>query len=281
MATSSAGASSVRIQKANPLQSYFALAIILLCFVAGYIVWLFIMGAPGNFENGDPNGHPVKEGLGSYLGLVYKGGILVGTAIALVLMTITFTIERIISLSKASGTGSMDVFVKRVQIDLESGNIDKAIQECDKQRGSVGNVVKSALVKYKEMMGETGKDKEARSLAIQKALEEAVALEIPVLQRNMVILSTIVSVATLVGLIGTVLGMIKSFAALATSGAPDAVALANGISEALINTALGISTSTIATVSYNAFSSKIEGMTYRMDEAGFSIIQTFQEKVGA
>jgi biopolymer transport protein ExbB len=87
-----------------------------------------------------------------------------------------------------------------------------------------------------------------------------------------------VSVATLLGLIGTVLGMIKAFSALATSGAPDAVALANGISEALINTALGISTSTIATVMYNYFTSQIDEMTYRIDEAGFSIVQTFNEK---
>jgi biopolymer transport protein ExbB len=95
------------------------------------------------------------------------------------------------------------------------------------------------------------------------------------LEKNLVIISTIASISTLVGLIGTVLGMIKAFAALATAGSPDAVALANGISEALINTALGIIGSTLAIIAYNYFTSKIDALTYSIDEAGFSIIQTF------
>jgi biopolymer transport protein ExbB len=72
--------------------------------------------------------------------------------------------------------------------------------------------------------------------------------------------------------------MIKAFAALATAGSPDAVALANGISEALINTALGISTSAIAIIMYNYFTTKIDGLTYSIDEIGFSLAQTFASK---
>jgi biopolymer transport protein ExbB len=72
--------------------------------------------------------------------------------------------------------------------------------------------------------------------------------------------------------------MVKAFAALATAGAPDAVALANGISEALINTALGIGTSTIAIIMYNYFTNKIDAITYGMDEAGYSIVQNFAAK---
>ena len=79
----------------------------------------------------------------------------------------------------------------------------------------------------------------------------------------------------LIGLIGTVLGMIRAFGALAQSGAPDALALATGISEALINTAFGISGSTIAIIMYNYFQSKIDGFTFRIDEAGFSLTQNF------
>jgi len=100
-------------------------------------------------------------------------------------------------------------------------------------------------------------------------------LEMPMMQKNLVIIATIASIATLLGLLGTVLGMIKSFAALATAGAPDSVALANGISEALINTALGIGTSAVAIILYNFFTSKIDALTYGIDEAGFSIVQNF------
>ena len=98
------------------------------------------------------------------------------------------------------------------------------------------------------------------------------------LEKNLVILATISSVATLLGLLGTVFGMIKAFSAIATAGAPDAVQLSNGISEALINTALGIGSSAFAIIFYNYFTTKIDGMSYGIDEAGFSISQTFAAK---
>lgn len=88
-------------------------------------------------------------------------------------------------------------------------------------------------------------------------------------------MSTCASISTLVGLLGTVLGMIKAFAALAQAGAPDAIGLANGISEALINTGLGIFAAALGIVSYNVFTNLIDTLTYGMDEAGFSIVQTY------
>ncbi len=80
------------------------------------------------------------------------------------------------------------------------------------------------------------------------------------------------------GLLGTVLGMIRAFAAMANAGAPDATALSTGISEALINTALGIGTSAVAIIMYNYFTSSIDDLSYGIDEAGFSITQTFAAK---
>jgi biopolymer transport protein ExbB len=80
------------------------------------------------------------------------------------------------------------------------------------------------------------------------------------------------------GLLGTVIGMIKAFSALANAGAPDSVQLAAGISEALINTALGIGTSAFAIIFYNFFTTKIDKLTYSIDEAGFTIVNTFAAK---
>lgn len=130
-------------------------------------------------------------------------------------------------------------------------------------------------MKYKEVESDTVMNTEQKCLAIQKDIEEATALEMPMLEQNLTVVSTLVSIGTLVGLLGTVVGMIKAFAALATAGAPDQAALANGISEALINTATGIGTSTLAIISYNFFTSKIDSLTYSIDEAGFSIVQTY------
>jgi biopolymer transport protein ExbB len=130
------------------------------------------------------------------------------------------------------------------------------------------------------MANATHLTQEQKLATIQKEVEEATALELPMLEKNLVFLSTIASVATLLGLLGTVFGMIRAFRAMGQAGAPDANALATGISEALINTAFGIIGSTLAIISYNYFSNRIDTMTHSMDEAGYSIISNFQANHG-
>src|SRR5439155_26267458 len=150
--------------------------------------------------------------------------------------------------------------------------------ECERQRGSIANVVNAGIYMFQQMEADKSMDKERKLLAIQKELEEATSLGLPMLSKNLVIISTIASIATLMGLLGTVIGMIRAFKALAQAGAPDAVALSTGISEALINTALGILTSAIAIIFYNFFTNKSDSLTYGMDEAGYSVVQTFASR---
>lgn len=179
------------------------------------------------------------------------------------------------SIWAASGKGNVNSFIRKVKGLLNSNNIDAAIAECDKQKGSVANVVREALNRYKVVEKDSTLSRDEKVAAVQKEIEESTALELPMLEKNLVILATLASVSTLFGLLGTVTGMIRAFAAIATAGAPDAVALSSGISEALINTALGIGTSAIAVIMYNVFTTRIDKMTYGIDEAGFSIAQNF------
>ncbi|WEK38425.1 MAG: MotA/TolQ/ExbB proton channel family protein [Candidatus Pseudobacter hemicellulosilyticus] len=207
---------------------------------------------------------------------MYEGGIIVPILIATLLTALTFIIERLLTVTKATGTGNIAEFIRKVQYHLANKNVDQAISECDKQKGSVGNVMKAGLRKYKEMISNTELDSEQKVLAIQKEVEEATALELPMLEKNLVFLSTIASVATLLGLLGTVLGMITSFAALGEEGGGQAAAeLSRGISEALYNTALGIGTSAFAIIFYNIFTTKIDSITYGIDESGFTLTQSF------
>lgn len=250
----------------------FAGLTIVLCLVVGYLVWEFIMGAPSNFQDNNPAGHPLP---GNYLAMVYKGGYVVPVLMGLLLMAIVFSFERFFVISKAAGKGNVDSFVRKVQSQIASGNINEAMAECDKQQGTVANVVKAGLVKYEEVKRE-GFDSERAEAAIQQEIEQATSLEMPMLEKNLVIISTLVSIGTLAGLLGTVTGMIKAFSALGAGSTPDSSQLANGISEALINTATGISTSAIAIIFYNLFTSKIDKLTYSIDEAGFTIVQTYR-----
>jgi biopolymer transport protein ExbB len=266
---------SVQPKKSGNLISWVAP---IACIVGGYVIWRFIMGAPSGFDKPDPAGGfwPHHVGPKNAFNSIYEGGIIVPLLIALLLMVITFSIERLMTISKALGKGSISDFIRRVQYHLANRNVDAALAECDKQRGSVANVMKSGLRRYKEMINESGIDTDQKVLSIQKEVEEATALELPMLQKNLVFLSTIVSLGTLVALLGTVLGMIRAFSSLAgEGGAGNAAALALGISEALYNTALGIGTSSLALVMYNMLTTKIDSITYGIDEAGFTLTQSF------
>ncbi|MFN8406821.1 MAG: MotA/TolQ/ExbB proton channel family protein [Sphingobacteriaceae bacterium] len=260
-------------KKESSGSSIFASLSIVICLLIGFVLWKFVMGDASNFEGGDPvNGHPLP---GNYFGMVYKGGYIVPVLMGMLLMVIIFSFERFFVINKATGKGNVDVFVKNIQGFLGAGHVDSAMLECDKQEGSVANVIKSGLKKYREMEHEAKMDTEQKCLAIQKDIEEATALEMPMLEKNLTVIATLVSIGTLMGLLGTVTGMIKAFAALSSAGSPDQATLANGISEALINTATGISTSALAIIMYNVFTSKIDKLTYSIDEAGFSIVQTY------
>ncbi|BAP33543.1 MULTISPECIES: MotA/TolQ/ExbB proton channel family protein [unclassified Chryseobacterium] len=261
--------------------------IIPILLVIGICIWLFVLGNPGNFKAdprlagasvafSDVEGkemHP--EG---FLGMIYMGGIIVPLLVTFMITVIVFSFERYFVLSKASGSGNVDNFVVKVRSLLNGNKIDEALEECDRQQGSVGNVVKEGLTTYKALAHDTTLNKEQKMVALNKAIEEATTLEMPMLEKNMMILSTLGTVATLVALLGTVIGMIRAFFALgAGGGTPDAAALSIGISEALINTALGIGTSAVAIILYNFFTSKIDGLTYKIDEIAMSIQQSFAE----
>jgi len=257
----------------DSLKTGFAAVVIPLELVIAYLIYFFVLGNPANFVGGDTHNHPIE---GNFLGLIYKGGfMIVPILIALLMLVLTFFFERMITISRAKGRGNLSKFVNKIRAMVGAGDINAALAECDKQKGSVANVVRAGLSKYSELQNDRTLDQEKKVLIIQKDIEETTQLEMPMLERNLVIIATIASIATLMGLLGTVFGMINAFSALATAGAPDAVGLANGISEALINTALGIGTSALAIVFYNLFTNRIDSLTYSIDEAGYSIVQNF------
>lgn len=256
----------------NALRSTFTVGVMVISLIISFVIYKYVAGNPINFEGGNPDGTPLP---GNYLAMIYKGGFIVPVLITVLLVLIVFSIERAITLARARGRGRINVFVKNLQNFLDNDQIEEAIVACDKQRGSLANVMKAGLMRYRALQHDATLVKDQKILALQKEFEEATALELPMLSRNLVILSTIASISVLFGLLGTVLGMIRAFAALAQAGAPDALALATGISEALINTAFGIGGSLLAIILYNFYTTQIDGFTYKIDEAGFSLVQSF------
>ena len=269
MATTQKAASPKKSQGFQGIRA--AIWVIVVCLIIAICIYTLLLGNPSNFAGNDPAGHPTN-----LLGTIYKGGIIVPIIQTLLLTVIALSIERWLALRTAFGKGSLAKFVLNVKAAVSKGDFAGAQSICDKQRGSVANVVSASLRAYKEMETAPGLKKAQKVAKIQQAHEEATQLEMPTLQMNLPILATIVTLGTLTGLLGTVIGMIRSFQALAAGGGGDSLALSTGISEALINTAFGILTSWCSVIAYNTFTNKIDKLTYALDEVGYSIAQTYE-----
>lgn len=263
-------------RKSNVIGVKSPIWVILLCAVVGFCFYQFVCGDPSRFSEGDPvNGHPLN---GDLLATVYKGGFIVPILMTCLLTVIVLSVERFIAMWSANGKGNTTKFIAEVKAALENNDLAKAKDLCAKKQGVVASVVASAIIKYEQVENDETLTKEKKVEAIQKQLEEATALEMPALQQNLPIVATLTTLGTLVGLLGTVMGMIKSFSALASGdGAADSQALSTGISEALVNTATGIATGAFAVISYNYFSNKIDNLTYAIDEIGFCIVNAFNK----
>lgn len=235
-------------------QSVFITAVLLVALILGFVIWSM---------------------LPSYL---KEGGPLVAVLIALAVMLVSFIFERIFTLRKARGKASVQSFFKNVIQMLDKGDFDGAIAACDKQRGTTANVLRAGIERYQQLKGVTTSEK--RLSETQRAIEEANALEVPLLERNLIALSTIASIATMVGLLGTTIGMIRAFAATSSrvGGVVDAMQLARGISEALVNTAGGLFNAIVGIVAYNFFVNKVDAFNYTMDEATYEVLQLLKSK---
>src|SRR5438874_2336639 len=101
--------------------SIFATLVIPICFIIALCIFLFVLGDPSHYKGGD-----VEHGEPDYFGTEHRGGIIVPILMTMFLMLIVFTIERFVVIGKASGTGSVDAFVRKINGFLNSGNIDAA-----------------------------------------------------------------------------------------------------------------------------------------------------------
>jgi len=244
--------------------------------VVGYAIFYLVLGNPDNFL--DPMlKHEPKPG--NILGTVYTGGPLVGLLMSLIIISICFIFERFLSINKAKGKNNPETFISNVVKDLQNGDLTSAIEKCDSQRGSVANILRSAIDRFKTIENDPEFMGEKKLAEVQRSIDEAMNLETPLLEKNLVVLSTVASIATMVGLLGTTLGMIRAFQALAVSGTVSAVQLSIGISEALYNTAGGLIGAILSIVAFNFFTTKVDNFTYMIDEAILNVMQIFTIRI--
>jgi biopolymer transport protein ExbB len=235
------------------MKRFFTLILLIVAFAISYIIFQFL-----------PK-------------FITDGGPLVVALITITIMLLTYIVERVLTLQKARGHAPIPNFYRSFIMAVKEDKLDEALAICEKQRGSAAAVLKSGLEAYMRgrKMNLSG---DKRLAETQRSIEEARLLEVPFLERNLFALSTIASISTMIGLLGTVIGMIRSFAAMAHQGAPDAVQLATGISEALINTAGGLFAAIIGIVAYNIFVNRVDSFNYSVDEGAYMFMEIIKEK---
>ena len=150
--------------------------ILVICAIAGYSVWYFIMGNPDNFVGGDRSGHPAN-----LLGTVYKGGFVVGLILTLLFTVICLGIERFFAIKSASGKINLAKFTAQVKAAIKEQKFDEAKALCNKMQGSVANVVLASINMYQTVETDSTLKKAAKIAKISQAHEEATQLEMPTL----------------------------------------------------------------------------------------------------
>jgi len=194
-----------------------------------------------------------------------QGGPMMWPLLFFSLLGLTFIIERFIALNKAKV--NVNEFLSRVRKALlVNRNVKEAIKVCEQFQGPVASVMKAGLLRY----GHPRED-------IEKTIENAALYELDRLERGMGVLATTANVAPMLGFLGTVTGMIKSFATLAAEGLTNPGKVAAGISEALITTATGLIIAIPAQLAYNWYTTKINRFVRDIETATNMLLETFIE----
>jgi biopolymer transport protein ExbB len=187
------------------------------------------------------------------LEFVIKGGPVMVPLLLCSVISVGIIVERCLSLRR-NRILKYDV-LQRIEELLRDRKIPEASTLCKRYPSSMTRILLAAILNHDKSRQE-----------IKEIIEDAGRQEVPVLERYLTILGTIASISVLLGLLGTVMGMIRTFNAIAALGYGHPEALAGGISEALVATATGLAIAIPTLVMYNFFTSKVDSLVIEMEK---------------
>ena len=187
------------------------------------------------------------------LEFIIKGGPVMVPLLLCSVISLSIMVERCLSLRR-NRILKYDV-LQRIEELLRDRKIPEASTLCKRYPSSMTRILLAAILNHDKSRQE-----------IKEIIEDAGRQEVPVLERYLTILGTIASISVLLGLLGTVMGMIRTFNAIAALGYGHPEALASGISEALVATATGLSIAIPTLVLYNFFTSRVDSLVIEMEK---------------
>ncbi len=202
------------------------------------------------------------------LEIIFDGGMIMYPLVLLSILAVAVIIDRV----RVFRLAEQDVMAMRKEITdhLYQGNIDASIKSCERFSGPVAAVLLVGLNKFKKLIALKKPMNEVEA-NVNKAMGDYAPHVVEVLERRMNFLTMIASVAPLLGMTGTVTGMITSFSSMAASGM-DANAVSAGISEALITTAAGLLVAMPAVIAYNIFAKKVDRIVLSIEESATELV---------
>ncbi len=183
--------------------------------------------------------------------LIQKGGVLMWPLLACSIVGIAVSIERALYWIRVTATRSQKQ-INRIFELTEAGEFEKAIEESKDTKCMTCRILSSGLAH--------------RNYGLTENLEAAADIEIAAMKRGLSILDTIITLAPLLGILGTVSGIISSFDLLGEAGIEDPKAVTGGIAQALITTAAGLTVAIITLLPHNAFVRKVEKVTHFLEK---------------
>ena len=217
--------------------------------------------------------------------LFQKGGPVMWPLLGCAVVGLAFIIERLISYALAATNPR--ALVAAIKSGYDSGGSEKALEVCERSRSPVARILSVALKKHahvKELeRGENpGYEYGRRKADVKREIEDAVSIsgsmELAFLDRGMLVLAAVSTIAPILGFLGTVAGMIRAFDAIAIAGEVEPTLVARGISEALITTATGLAIAAPVVAFHVYFTSRINNYTRNMEVAANDLIEYLVEK---
>lgn len=186
-----------------------------------------------------------------------RGGPVMWMLLIVVIFELIVIIERLIVYIKASRSAKK--FFVEFKSHLVQGNVDEAVEICEATPGPVPSIMRAGLLKYQQTDGNMDE--------VEKAIDQTSETELSFLEKGLTFLQTGFTISPMIGFLGTVVGMIHAFDAIAMAGSVEATVVASGISEALITTASGLAVAIPISLAYNYFTSKVNSIILSIEES--------------
>ena len=202
--------------------------------------------------------------------LFIKGGIFMWPLLLCSIVAVGVIIERLITFirSRTNADEFMAQIVDALEGDSddEKSRIQKAVEICDANDNPISSIIRAGLEKAGKSMR-----------SIERAMEKVSVYQISLLEKGLVVLATLATISPLIGFLGTVSGMIRSFSVIAESATRDPQGVARGISEALITTATGLLIAIPIFIAYNFFVNWVNRFTVQVEESAGTLLDSLTE----